>query len=59
MVVRTAITALVIFTAESCPKFGNVLSLVGGSSITVNTFIFPSVFFWKLCRLHSGKWKGA
>lgn len=57
VVVRSLITAIVIFTAESCPKFGNILALVGGSSVTLNTFVFPSVFYWKLGRQKGPGWE--
>lgn len=59
VMVRSCITALVIFTALSCPKFGHILSLVGGSAITLNTFVFPSVFYCRLCSLHAHEWAQA
>ncbi|CAK8697798.1 unnamed protein product [Clavelina lepadiformis] len=59
VVVRSAITIVVIFTAESCPRFGHILALVGGSAVTLNTFVFPSVFFWRFCTRFGGKWDGA
>ena len=34
----------VVFMAETIPKFGAVLNLIGGSTITALTFIFPPLF---------------
>nr|XP_009858997.1 amino acid transporter AVT1E-like [Ciona intestinalis] len=59
VLVRTSITVVVIFTAESCPRFGHILALVGGSAVTLNTFVFPSIFFWKITRMHGKEWEGA
>uniref|UniRef100_H2Z6U2 Amino acid transporter transmembrane domain-containing protein n=1 Tax=Ciona savignyi TaxID=51511 RepID=H2Z6U2_CIOSA len=59
VLVRTSITLVVIFTAESCPRFGHILALVGGSAVTLNTFVFPSIFFWRLTRLHGKEWDNA
>jgi len=41
-----------IFIGESVPTFDKVLSLVGGSTVTLTTFIFPPIFYWKL---HDGR----
>jgi len=59
VIVRSAITALVVFTAESCPRFGHILALVGGSAVTLNTFVFPSIFYWRFCTKYSDEWLGA
>lgn len=56
---RTMVNIVIIFTGESCPKFGHILALVGGSAVTLNTFVFPSVFFLRFCSLHGGQWKEA
>ena len=48
VVVRTLIVLLVLFTAETIPHFGAILSLVGGSTVTFLTFVFPSLFYLKL-----------
>lgn len=45
---RTAVMVLIVFTGETVPRFDKVLSLVGGSSITIMTFVFPPIFYWKL-----------
>ncbi len=36
--------AAVVFVAETVPHFGVVLDLVGGSTITLMTMIFPVIF---------------
>ncbi|KAJ8924571.1 hypothetical protein NQ315_000720 [Exocentrus adspersus] len=46
--IRTAIVLLMILVGESIPQFGKVLSLVGGSTITLLTFVFPPLFYMKL-----------
>ena len=43
---------VITFIGETVPKFGKVLSLVGGSSVTVMTFVFPPLFYWKLKHDH-------
>ena len=34
-----------IFTALLIPDFGVILDLVGSTTVTLNTFIFPSLFY--------------
>ncbi|XP_071842936.1 uncharacterized protein [Apostichopus japonicus] len=46
---RTVIMGLILFVAETIPQFGAILSLVGGSTVTLLTFVFPSLFYLKLC----------
>ena len=46
---------MVLFVAESIPHFGNLLALVGGSTNTLLTFAFPSVFYIRLCGME-GDW---
>ena len=58
VLVRSAITLVIIFTGESCPRFGHILALVGGSAVTLNTFVFPSLFFSKFCYSHKKDWSG-
>jgi hypothetical protein len=47
--VRTGMMCVMVFVGESIPKFGKILSLVGGSTITLLTFVFPSFFYMRLC----------
>ncbi|XP_071136027.1 uncharacterized protein [Mytilus edulis] len=49
-VVRPIIVLAVLFVSESVPHFGTVLSLVGGSATTLLAYVFPCVFYMKLCR---------
>uniref|UniRef100_A0A914Y3J8 Amino acid transporter transmembrane domain-containing protein n=1 Tax=Panagrolaimus superbus TaxID=310955 RepID=A0A914Y3J8_9BILA len=51
VLVRTTTMAAVVFIAESVPKFGPVLELVGGSTLTLTSLIFPTVFYIKLSAL--------
>ncbi len=45
----------VVFVAETVPRFGAVLDLIGGSTITVLTFIFPCMFYMWLNKQHAEK----
>ena len=38
----------ITFTALSVPQFGKILSLIGGSTITLMTFVLPPLFYMKL-----------
>ena len=37
-----------LFIAESVPSFGAILDLVGASTVTLLTFVFPPYFYMKL-----------
>lgn len=52
---RTVVCLLILFVAESVPHFGAVLSLVGGSALTLLAFIAPPVFYLKLAST-PGDW---
>jgi len=54
--IRSAISLAMIFLATSCPKFDFILDLVGGTTVTLNTFIFPCVFY--ICLIHKYAKKG-
>lgn len=45
-----------VIVGETIPRFGKILALVGGSTITLLTFVFPSVFYMKLCGQHKPGW---
>ena len=45
---RTLSTFVLLFVAESVPSFGAILDLVGGSTVTLLTFVFPPFFYMKL-----------
>lgn len=50
LVARPVMVLCVLFVAETIPRFGAILSLVGGSTTTLLAYICPSVFYLKLCR---------
>ncbi|GMT07143.1 hypothetical protein PENTCL1PPCAC_29317, partial [Pristionchus entomophagus] len=45
VLVRTGIMVCVVFVAESVPSFGPLLDLVGGSTLTLSSIVFPCIFF--------------
>ncbi|GMR60933.1 hypothetical protein PMAYCL1PPCAC_31128 [Pristionchus mayeri] len=45
VLVRTGIMVVVVFVAESVPSFGPLLDLVGGSTLTLSSIVFPCIFF--------------
>lgn len=47
-VFRSVVVIVILFVAESIPKFGAILSLVGGSTVTLLAYICPSLFYLKL-----------
>ncbi|XP_063402416.1 uncharacterized protein LOC134686672 [Mytilus trossulus] len=49
-VVRPLIVISVLFIAESIPHFGSILSLVGGLTTTLLSYVFPCIFYTKLCK---------
>ena len=48
VILRTVVSLLVLFTAETIPHFGAILSLIGGSSTTLPAYVAPPVFYFKL-----------
>ncbi|CAG9793026.1 unnamed protein product [Diatraea saccharalis] len=51
--VRSGIVALAVFLAESVPRFDLVMGLVGSTLTGPLMFIFPPLFFLKLCYMKS------
>ncbi|XP_052090183.1 uncharacterized protein LOC127726769 [Mytilus californianus] len=49
-IARSAIVMVVLFVAESVPHFGAILSLIGGSTTTLLSYILPCVFYLKLAK---------
>ena len=43
-----------LFVAETVPSFGAILDLVGSSTVTLLTFIFPPYFYMKLADASIG-----
>lgn len=50
---RTSVMILIVFVGESVPHFGKILNLVGGSTITLLTFVFPPLFYMRLVDMKS------
>jgi len=53
---RSLSVCLLLFIAETVPSFGSILDLVGASTVTLLTFVFPPLFYMKLAdasRSHS------
>ncbi|GMT01176.1 hypothetical protein PENTCL1PPCAC_23350, partial [Pristionchus entomophagus] len=44
VILRTIIMIAVLFMALSIPKFGPIVDLIGGSSVTLMTMILPGIF---------------
>ncbi|KAF5305305.1 hypothetical protein FQA39_LY09270 [Lamprigera yunnana] len=55
-VLRSMMVLVMVFIGESIPAFGKILSLVGGSTITLLTFILPPYFYMKLCSQTNENW---
>ena len=45
---RTLTVFFLLFIAESIPSFGAILQLIGASTVTLLTFIFPPLFYMRL-----------
>jgi hypothetical protein len=45
VIVRCSMMVAVVFAAESVPSFGPILDLVGGSTLTLTSIIFPCIFW--------------
>ena len=45
---RSVSVLCLLFIAESVPSFGAILDLVGASTVTLLTFVFPPYFYIKL-----------
>lgn len=41
---------LTAIVAASCPSFGKILALVGGSTVPLLSFVLPSMFYLKLSQ---------
>jgi vesicular inhibitory amino acid transporter len=48
--IRSLVLLLVLFIAQSIPNFGPILSLIGGSTTALTSFILPCVFYVLLCN---------
>jgi vesicular inhibitory amino acid transporter len=49
VIVRGCVLAFVLFIAQSLPNFGPILSFIGGSTVSLSSFILPCIFYFLLC----------
>ncbi|GFU34581.1 amino acid transporter ANTL2, partial [Nephila pilipes] len=56
ILLRTTVIAAVIFVAQSVPRFGKVLNLVGGSATSLTSVVFPCLFYYKLSTQQNPNW---
>jgi len=52
---RTLSVLGLLFIAETVPSFGSILDLVGASTVTLLTFVFPPLFYMRLADASLGK----
>nr|CAI5864316.1 unnamed protein product [Callosobruchus analis] len=55
--IRTSVVLCCIVVGETIPEFDKILSLIGGSTITLLTFVFPPYFYKKLCDREEPGWE--
>lgn len=55
-VVRTGMVLLMVVVGETVPQFAKILALIGGSTVTLLTFVLPNFFYMKLCDKKSIEW---
>ncbi|GFT56596.1 amino acid transporter AVT1E [Nephila pilipes] len=56
VVLRSSIMIFILFICLSIPDFGKVMTLIGGSSITLTTTVFPCLFYYRLTSQKSRSW---
>jgi len=54
-VFRSFSVIILLYIAESIPSFGSILELVGASTVTLLTFVFPPLFYMKLADASIGR----
>lgn len=54
--IRVTMLCIILFLGESVPRFGKLLDLVGGSTATGLAFVFPPLFYIKLCSMKNSSW---
>jgi len=54
-VFRSLSVVCLLFIAETVPSFGSILDLVGATSVTLLTFIFPPLFYMRLSDASIGR----
>ncbi|XP_064489802.1 uncharacterized protein LOC135401363 isoform X1 [Ornithodoros turicata] len=55
--VRTCLMLAIVFVCQSVPHFDKVLSLVGAVYVGLTTFVFPPIFYIRLCSRTNPDWK--
>ncbi|XP_065681863.1 uncharacterized protein LOC136095354 isoform X1 [Hydra vulgaris] len=48
VILRSSIVFFIIGISEAVPHFGVILSIVGGTTVTMTSFILPCYFYWIL-----------
>ena len=51
---RTTVMCVILFVGETLPNFGAILDLIGGSTVTLLTFVFPPIFYLLLRKDPAG-----
>ncbi|KAK7604251.1 hypothetical protein V9T40_004524 [Parthenolecanium corni] len=51
-ILRTFIICLMVIIGETIPKFSHILALVGGSTVTMATFILPPYLYMRISYLN-------
>jgi len=54
-VFRSLSVLCLLFIAETVPSFGSILDLVGASTVTLLTFVFPPLFYMRLADASIGR----
>ncbi|ROT80809.1 hypothetical protein C7M84_000446 [Penaeus vannamei] len=49
-IARSCVMAVIILTGLAVPDFGKILDLIGGSSVTLMSFILPPLCYIRLCN---------
>lgn len=50
IIIRSSVLVGVLFVAQSIPNFGPILSFIGGSTVSLSSFILPCIFYVLICR---------
>uniref|UniRef100_A0A023F831 Putative amino acid transporter n=1 Tax=Triatoma infestans TaxID=30076 RepID=A0A023F831_TRIIF len=56
-IIRTCMVLVMVIIGESIPHFDKILALVGGSTVSLLTFVLPNLFYMKLCDQETPGWK--
>nr|XP_053644910.1 uncharacterized protein LOC128697303 [Cherax quadricarinatus] len=55
-VLRSVIVILEVVVGLAIPDFGKILNLIGGSSVTVCTFVMPPLMYMRLMHMKNSNW---